>query len=146
MGAGTGTGSGTGAHSHVGRSSTSPRGGSLFASVVLMVIGATNILQGVAAVRRDRVFTSVSGYAYAFNLHAWGWIHVGLGVLLGVAALGILMRSRIARYIGIAFASLNLVAQFMWLPYQPIWAVVGMALSAFVIWALAIDWHARRTA
>lgn len=135
--AGTGYGAGTGAHTE--RKAAWAVGGSFFAGVLMVVMGATAILQGVAAIRRDRILNSVSGYAYDFNLSSWGWLHVALGILVALVGLAILMRIRPARYAGIAVAALLLVSQFMYLPYQPVWAVIGIALAAWVIWALATD-------
>ncbi|MEV6425102.1 hypothetical protein [Streptomyces sp. NPDC051662] len=138
---GTGTGAGTGAHTgaHAERKAAWATGGSFFAGVLMLVAGAIDILQGVAAVRHDAVFNTVTGYAYTFNLSSWGWIHVALGILIAVTGLAILMRVPMARYFGIGVAALYLVSQFMYLPYAPIWAIVGMALAAFVIWALTTD-------
>ncbi|MEU0252113.1 hypothetical protein ABZ299_06270 [Streptomyces sp. NPDC006184] len=34
-------------------------------------------------------------------------------------------------------AALSLIAQFLFLPYAPLWSVIVMALDVFVIWALA---------
>lgn len=138
-GSGMGAGAGSGTGIHAGRKANLAIGGSFFAGVLMLVAGATEILQGVVAVRSDSVLNSVSGYAYAFNLDAWGWIHIGLGILVAVVGLGILAGSRMARYVGIGLAMVNLVAQFLFLFYQPVWAVVGMALSAFIIWALTTD-------
>jgi hypothetical protein len=112
-------------------------GGALFAGVLMVISGATDILQGIVSLNNDAFLNGVTGYAYTFDISSWGYIHVILGGLVALAGIGVLMRSQIARYIGIGLAALNLVGQFMYLPYQPVWAVVGMALSAFVIWALA---------
>ncbi|MFJ7996830.1 hypothetical protein ACIQ7D_06660 [Streptomyces sp. NPDC096310] len=113
-------------------------GGSLFAGVLLLVMGVTDILQGIAAIRRN-AFLNTAGYTYSFNLTSWGWIHLAIGVLLALVGMALLARSRWARYPAIGLAGLNLIAQFMYLPHQPVWAVVGMAMSAFIIWALATD-------
>ncbi|MEV7427675.1 MULTISPECIES: DUF7144 family membrane protein [unclassified Streptomyces] len=137
-GTGTGYGAGTGAHAE--RKAAWAVGGSILAGVLLLVTGATNILQSITAIRRDSFLNGVSGYAYRFNLTSWGWIHFAIGVLLVVTGIALLAtRHKWARYLGITFAALNLVAQFMYLPYQPVWAVVGMALSAYLIWALATE-------
>ncbi|MDX3850338.1 hypothetical protein [Streptomyces sp. AK02-01A] len=139
-GMGTGTGAGTGAHSQA--KAAWATGGSFFAGVLMLVSGITDILQGIVAINRDAFLSSAAGYVYAFNVTSWGWIHLAIGILVAATGLGILMRIPLARYAGIAVAALNLIAQFMYLPYQPVWAVVGMALSAFVIWALTTD-HVR---
>ncbi|MFC9430320.1 hypothetical protein [Streptomyces sp. NPDC056987] len=147
MGTGTGTGTGmgmgttgvgTGTGAHAERKAAWAVGGSFFAGVLLLVVGVTDILQGIAAVRRN-AFLNSAGYTYSFNLTSWGWIHVALGIVLCLVGLAILARARWARYAGIGLASLNLISQFMYLPHQPVWAIVGMALSAFIIWALATD-------
>ncbi|MEW1719584.1 hypothetical protein [Streptomyces sp. NPDC093109] len=133
---GTSYGSGTGAHAE--RKAAWAVGGSILAGVLMVVTGATNILQGITGIRRDSFLDSVTGYAYRFNITSWGWIHLALGVLLALTGLALLAtRAKWARYVGIGIAALNLVAQFMYLPYKPVWAVVGMALSAYVMWALA---------
>ncbi|MFI6703868.1 hypothetical protein ACIBJC_33860 [Streptomyces sp. NPDC050509] len=106
--------------------------------MLLLVIGVTDILQGIAAIRRN-AFLNTAGYTYSFNLTSWGWIHLAIGVLLALVGMALLARARWARYAGIGLAALNMIAQFMYLPHQPVWAVVGMALSAFIIWALAND-------
>ncbi|MEE1800021.1 hypothetical protein PUR57_15290 [Streptomyces sp. JV176] len=132
----TGVGHGTGAHAE--RKAAWAVGGSFFAGVLLLVIGVTDILQGIAAIRRN-AFLNTAGYTYSFNLTSWGWIHLAIGVLLALVGMALLARARWARYAGIGLAALNMIAQFMYLPHQPVWAVVGMALSAFIIWALAND-------
>ncbi|WP_446678310.1 DUF7144 family membrane protein [Streptomyces scopuliridis] len=133
----TGTGAGTGAHAE--RKAAYAAGRSFFAGVLMLVAGAVDILQGVAAVHHNAVFNAVTGYAYTFNLASWGWIHIALGILIALTGLAVLMRVPAARYVGIGVAMLYLVAQFMYLPYAPIWAVVSMALAGWVIWALATD-------
>ncbi|MEU5249730.1 hypothetical protein AB0G81_37760, partial [Streptomyces asoensis] len=47
-----------------------------------------------------------------------------------------------ARFTGIFLAALSLVAQFLFLPYEPLWSVVVMAVDVFVIWSLA-TWQER---
>jgi uncharacterized membrane protein (DUF106 family) len=42
-----------------------------------------------------------------------------------------------ARAVGIAVALLSAVAQFFYIPYYPVWAVLIIALDVAVIWALA---------
>jgi hypothetical protein len=39
--------------------------------------------------------------------------------------------------VGITVAVLSAIANFLWLPYYPFWALTIIALDVFVIWALA---------
>ncbi|MFJ2932928.1 hypothetical protein ACIO8G_09160 [Streptomyces sp. NPDC087219] len=114
-------------------------GGTLFAGVLMAVIGILDILQGIAAIAKDDVYAAVGDYVFEFNLTSWGWTHVVLGILVGLAGTGILMGSEWGRMGGITLAGLNTVAQFLFLPYHTWWALFSMAISIVVIWALATD-------
>jgi hypothetical protein len=43
-----------------------------------------------------------------------------------------------ARVVGIVLAVLSAIANFLSLPYYPLWAMLIIALDVFVIWALAV--------
>lgn len=111
-------------------------GVAVFAGVMLVVVAAFQILEGIAAVANNRVFTSGVHYAYAFNVTAWGWVHLvtgALGVLIGV---GILRGQTVGYLAGIALAGINAVFSFAFLPYYPIWSLLIVALNVLVLWAL----------
>ncbi|MFI1937488.1 hypothetical protein ACH44C_09845 [Streptomyces purpureus] len=114
-------------------------GGTLFAGVLMTVVGILDVIQGIAAIAKDDVYTRIGDYVFAFNLTAWGVIHLVLGIVIAVAGWGILTGKEWGRALGIALAALHIVEQFLWLPYHPVWAIFAMALSVFVIWALATD-------
>ncbi|MFE6227099.1 MULTISPECIES: hypothetical protein [unclassified Streptomyces] len=114
-------------------------GGTLFAGVLMLVTGFMNVFQGIAGIAEDDVYARVGDYVFKFNLTTWGWIHLIVGVVVAIAGYGILKGAEWGRVAGIALASLNLLLQFLFLPYQPWWALLSMAISVFVIWALATD-------
>ncbi|MGW7369317.1 DUF7144 family membrane protein [Streptomyces sp. NPDC054841] len=111
-------------------------GGVLFAGVLMMVTGVISIFEGIAGIARDEVYTRIAGYVFAWDLTAWGWVHLILGIIVAVTGLGILKNMQWSRYAGVFLASLNIVVQFLFLPYQPVWAIFSMAISVFIIWAL----------
>ncbi|MFI8004674.1 hypothetical protein [Streptomyces sp. NPDC086010] len=129
-GTGTGTGQGGGAWA---------AGGTMFAGVLLLVDGLLSVFKGIAGIATDDVYAVVNNYTFAFNVTSWGWIHLVLGVILVIVGLGILKGSAWARGAGVGLAALNIIANFIWLPYQPVWAIVSIAIDAFVIWALCTD-------
>ena len=53
------------------------------------------------------------------------------------AGWGVLSGSTWARMVGITLAVLSAIANFLWLPYYPFWALAIITLDVFVIWALA---------
>ncbi|WP_455356188.1 DUF7144 family membrane protein [Streptomyces sp. SYSU K217416] len=114
-------------------------GGTLFAGVLLLITGLMSIIEGIAGIAQDDVYARLGDYVFSFNLTTWGWIHLIVGLVVAFTGWGILKGAEWARFTGIALAALNIVLHFMFLPYQPVWAVFSMAVSAFVIWALATD-------
>ncbi|CAO0834637.1 hypothetical protein SMICM17S_12788 [Streptomyces microflavus] len=109
------------------------------AGFLLLVDGVLGVIKGIAGIATNDVYAAVDDYVFKFNVTTWGWIHLILGVVLIFVGWGILKGATWARAVGIALVSLNLIANFMWLPYTPIWAVVTIAIDVFIIRALCTD-------
>jgi hypothetical protein len=116
--------------------SNAAKAGTGLAAVLLVLDGVLGVMQGVAAIAKDQVYAVVGKYVYKFNLQTWGWIHLAIGVLLMVVALALFSGSAAARGVGIALTALMVVANFLYLPYQPFWSTIMIALGVFVIWSL----------
>lgn len=58
-----------------------------------------------------------------------GWVVAGFALFTGATW---------ARVVGVGLAGLAMLANFLWIPYAPFWAIVLIAINAFVIWALCI--------
>ncbi|MFE0105782.1 hypothetical protein [Streptomyces sp. NPDC059009] len=114
-------------------------GGTVFAGVLMLVNGILGILEGIAGIAKDDVYERLGDYVYKFNLSTWGWIHLILGILVAVTGYGILKGAEWARATGIGLAALAIVVYFVWLPYQPLWGLISIAIGIFVIWALCHD-------
>ncbi|MFD3662352.1 hypothetical protein ACFWVF_17400 [Streptomyces sp. NPDC058659] len=115
-------------------------GGTVFAAVLLSISGLLAVFQGIAALAKDDVYARVGDYVFEFDLTAWGWIHLILGIIVVLAAVGLFMGSDWARALGITLAALSAIANFLWLPYQPWWAITILAIDVFIIWALCASW------
>ncbi|WP_306186556.1 MULTISPECIES: hypothetical protein [unclassified Streptomyces] len=134
---------------HAGaKGATSPwaAGGTVFAGVVLLVDGLLNILKGISAIASDDIYARINNYVYRFNLTGWGWVLVILGLIAVITGLGLLTDALWARVLGVFMASLSLVANFLWLPHLPLWAIISIALDTWVIWALTAHRSPRTTA
>jgi hypothetical protein len=108
----------------------------VFGAVMMLFGGLMTLAQGIAAVRTDRVFVATPSYIFSYSLGGWGWIHMILGIVLVVAGLATFTGAMWARAVGVVIAGLALIANFLWLPYTPLWATVLMLIDAFIIWAL----------
>ncbi|MFI1091650.1 hypothetical protein [Streptomyces sp. NPDC020917] len=111
-------------------------GWTVFAAVLMIFGGVMAIFQGIAAIAKDQVFVATRNYVYKFDLTAWGWIHLVLGVLVALAGAALFTGALWARFVGIVMAALVMLANFMWIPYYPFWALTLIAINVFVIWAL----------
>ncbi|WP_086560095.1 DUF7144 family membrane protein [Streptomyces africanus] len=109
-----------------------------FGAVMLMVAGILGILRGISAIAEDNVFLSTPNYVFAFDLTGWGWIHLSLGVVAVIVSMGLFQAATWARVAGVGIASLVIIANFLSLPSYPVWSVVMIAISGFIIWALCV--------
>jgi hypothetical protein len=111
-------------------------GWTVFAAVLMFFGGIMAIFEGIAAIARDDLIVATRNYAYTLNVTSWGWIHLILGLLIALAGLALFTGALWARVVGIAVAGLGMIANFLWLPYYPFWAILLIAIDIFVIWAL----------
>lgn len=112
-------------------------GGSVFAGSMMAVVGVFQFLEGLVAVVNGNDFLVRSGdYVFKFDATAWGWIHMILGLVVAAAGVGIFTGNLVARGVGILLASVQMLANFLWMPYYPLWSIVVIAIDVFVIFAL----------
>ncbi len=125
-------------HQATGRQADSPWATSwTVAAAVLMTFGGIMaIFQGIAAIAKDDVFVTTPNFTYEFSLTGWGWVHLILGALVTAAGIALFKESPWARTVGVALAGLSMIANFVWLPYFPVWAIVLIIIDGFIIWAL----------
>ena len=111
-------------------------GVSVFAGIMLILGGAFEALQAIAAIVNDKYLVVLPNYVYSFDLTVWGWIHLLIGLALIAIGISLLLGQGWARMAGIVVAALAALINFTWLPYSPLWAIVLIAIDVLVIWAL----------
>ena len=109
----------------------------LFAGVMLVINGVFAVLFGIMALAKNPVFVVTHNYVFKFDLTAWGWIHLIMGAILLATGMGVLARAAWGTWAGIGVASIAMFMDFLFLPYYPLWALIGLIIDGFVIWALA---------
>ena len=107
----------------------------LFASILLLVIGCFNLIQGIAAVANSHVFVANAHYVFG-NLRAWGWITLILGALQLLAAAGVLAGNQLARWFAVAVLGLNAIDQMFFIPAYPFWALTIIAMDVVALYGL----------
>ena len=111
-------------------------GWSTFAAFMLFLAGTLQFLAGLSAILDDDYFVVGDDYAFKLDATGWGWIHLIIGIVVFACGLGILKGHVLGRTVGVLAAFGAIVSNFLWLPYQPVWSVVIIAIGIAVIWAL----------
>jgi hypothetical protein len=109
-----------------------------FAGFMLIIIGAFQFFEGLAALIKGDFYVIAPHYAYNIDVTAYGWINLIWGAIVCAAGFGVLAGRTWARVVGITVAVISAVTQFFYIPYYPIWAVLIIALDVAVIWALSV--------
>jgi hypothetical protein len=107
----------------------------LFASVMLVIIGCFNLIYGIAAIAHSHVFVANAHYVFA-NLRTWGWITLIIGVLLLLAAAGVVAGNQLARWFAVAVLALNAIDMMFFIPAYPFWALVILAADVVALYGL----------
>ena len=109
-------------------------------AVLLITVGVLELLQGLSAIAKDEVLVTGIDYTYQFDLSAWGWTHLVLGVIVTAVGIALFTGAGWARTAALVTCAVSILVNFLWLPYYPMWAITIIALNAVVIWAVS-TWH-----
>jgi hypothetical protein len=110
----------------------------VFAGTLMIIVGVFHALVGIAALVDDKIYVTTPNYIYSLDIAAWGWLHLLLGILVAVVGIAVLQGQAWGRVVGIGLAALSLIANFLFIPYHPLWSMLIIALEVAVIWALAL--------
>jgi hypothetical protein len=113
------------------------QGGGLifFAAVLLVIVSFFNIIEGISAIANSHVFVANAHYVFA-NLRTWGWITLIIGVLLLIAAVGIVTGNQLARWFAVVVVGLNAIDMMFFIPAYPFWALVIIAIDVVALYGL----------
>jgi len=111
-------------------------GGITFAACMLILVGSFQIIAGLTAIIDDEFYVVARNYTFDLDTTGWGWIHLIFGVLLLVTGFSLFSRAPWAAVAALMLAILSAIANFFFIPYYPLWAIVVIALDVWVIWSL----------
>ena len=96
----------------------------VFAGVMMMLIGTLHALTGLAALIENEFFVVGPNYAYEFDVTAWGWLHLIFGVIVVAAGWQVFSGATWARIVGMTLAMFSAIGNFLFIPYQPVYAIL----------------------
>jgi hypothetical protein len=107
-----------------------------FAGVIMIMSGVFQAVDGIVGILDDNFYAVGQHYAYELSTTGWGWINLIIGVVVVLAGIGLFSGIMAARAIAVTLALLSAIANFLWLPYYPVWSIIVIALNVTVIWAV----------
>jgi hypothetical protein len=108
-----------------------------------LIAGTSNLVDGIAAIGGSDFFSRNASYAVG-DLDSLGWTVLLLGGVQVLAALGVLRKDQLSRWVGVGVAALNAIAQLLIIQAYPYWSLTLLALDILVMYGLLV--HGGRTA
>ena len=113
-------------------------GWAAFAGLLMIMMGFWWIISGFVALLDSEFYVVTLRWIFQFDISTWGWIHLILGIVILASGCGLFLGAVWARIVGVILAVLAGLLAFGWLPYYPVWAILFIAISVAVIWALTV--------
>jgi hypothetical protein len=110
----------------------------VFGAMMMIVLGTFQAIAGLVALFDDGYYiVAKSGLVVNVDYTAWGWVHLGIGVVALAAGAGLMTGAMWARVLGIGIAILSAIVNFAFMPAYPFWSLTMIALDVFIIYAIA---------
>ena len=108
------------------------------AGLILMLVGVFGMIQGIVGLLDNDLYVVTNKWLFELDATAWGWGHILIGLVALCAGLGLFFGRVWAQVTAIIVAAFSILANFAWLPYYPVWALLVIGLDLFVIWAVTV--------
>lgn len=109
-----------------------------FAGALLLALGGLQIIAGLVALFKQDFYVATQSGLIAFNYTTWGWVHLILGVVAMLTAFGLWTGATWARMVAVIATVLVMIDQLAFLSAYPLWSIVGLVISGFVLYAITM--------
>ena len=111
----------------------------VFGGVMLIMLGAFQIIEGLVALFDDGFYlVNADGLVVNVNYNTWGWIHLVIGVVGVLAGLGLLAGNMAARVVGVVIAFLSALVNLAFISAYPVWSAIMITVDVIVIYAIVV--------
>ena len=118
---------------------TSWTGWVVFGGVMLIMLGAFQIIEGLVALFNQGFYlVGPHGLVVDVNYNTWGWVHTIIGVVAILTGVGLLAGNMAARVVGIAVACLSALVNLAFISAYPVWSTIMITLDVIVIYAIIV--------
>lgn len=109
-----------------------------FGGLMMVLLCVLYIVAGTAELFQHEEDVAGPHHVLVLDAVTWGWLHLVLGTLLGLAAGAVITGRLWGRLIGIALAVVGLCASFLTASHHLALSLVAIGLGVAVIWALCV--------
>jgi len=114
-------------------------GWTLFAAVIMLLVGAFHVIQGLVALFKDDYYAvSSSGLVLTVSYTSWGWIHIVGGLIVVAAGVALFTGKMWARILGVAMACVSAIVNVGFLSAYPLWSALVIFMDVAIIMALTV--------
>jgi hypothetical protein len=111
----------------------------VFASFMMILLGAFQAIEGLVALFDEGFYLVTSGgLVIDVNYNVWGTVHLLIGVLLLISGMGVLAGNLAARVVAVILAGLSALANLLFIGAYPLWSVIIITVDVLVIYALTV--------
>jgi hypothetical protein len=111
----------------------------IFAGVVMIVLGAFQVITGLVALfQKSYYLVTASHLVVHASYTTWGWAHLIIGAVILLVGFGVLTGQLWARVTGIGLAVISAIVNLAFIAAYPAWGIIIIALDIVVIYALAV--------
>jgi hypothetical protein len=107
----------------------------VFAGVLISIAGVMNLIYGIAAIAESQFYVGNTKFVFS-EIKFWGWVVAIIGVFQLCVAFGVWAQQAWARWTGVFIASLNAIAQLIFISANPWASLAVFALDLLVIYGL----------
>ncbi|HVD71074.1 MAG TPA: hypothetical protein VNG34_09480 [Actinomycetota bacterium] len=107
-----------------------------FAAFMLIMIGFFHAIAGLSGILKDEFYVKTPNYLVNLDASGWGWTHLIIGIIILLAGFGLFSGAVWARTVAVIIALISAIANFVFIPVYPFWAITVIVIDVLVIWAL----------
>ena len=113
-------------------------GWKLFAGILILLAGTFNVFDGLVGISQTNYIERYTGGQLPItnNVKTWSWVVLIIGVVMILAAFLIFVGNMFGRVVGVAVASVNLLAQLAYLNHNTFWSLTVVIIDILVIYGL----------
>jgi hypothetical protein len=117
---------------------TQLRGWRAFAGLIFYLVGAFNVIGGLAAIFKDEYFLASANQLLLVDYNVWGWFLLIIGVVQLLVGHGVMRDRSWAKVVGVLLCLLSAMLHIAFLVAFPIFGLLTISLSIAVVYGLVV--------